>query len=361
MKILTGTAQLLVFVLTVLIITLSIGLGGCDEAMNMMPPTDDDIPAEPIDYYQLVDEGLAGAIQKILISGRPAGIGIFDFIEEEFGFPYNQEIAIQLEQIIREEKDMGPGESIDSDMMLREYLKLRLEFPEKNLEEILDLYRGSVRNDALPFVRVNQPTPVDEDPEDGPPLELPVQEAEVPPEIPEQPVRPGEEPLPELEAWSQATNIALGTIRLMELRELEPQYKFGDSISEETEEVLVERTGLTWEQLKNLTDICLVESGDIVFVEKFKRFVAFTDVLAHYVQLTLIHPEKTESEILDLFTERCKRREVTAEASVVAEGYYSPQYLEDLQWEWEQTLNEDEEKEEGGEEEGDHTAPLPEG
>lgn len=130
--------------------------------------------AKPIDYYQLVAEGLARALQKFLTPGRPAGKGIHGFIQEEFGFPYNQEIAIRLEQVIEEEKDIGLNEFIDSDMMLKEYLKLRLEFPEKNLEEIFDLFRESVQNDALPFVRVRQPTAEGEDPEDAPPPEFPV-------------------------------------------------------------------------------------------------------------------------------------------------------------------------------------------
>ena len=125
--------------------------------------------AKPIDYYQLVDEGLARAVQKWLTPGRPGEKGILDFIEEEFGFPYNAEIESQLKQIIEEEKGIGPEERIDFDMVATEYLKLRLEFREKNLEEVFDLFRESVQNDMLPFVRVSQPTPEGEDPEDGPP------------------------------------------------------------------------------------------------------------------------------------------------------------------------------------------------
>ena len=124
--------------------------------------------AKPIDYYQLVDEGLARVVQRFLTPGRPAEKGFNNLIEEEFGFPYNQEIVIQLEQIIREEKDVRPNERINFDPTAMEYLKLRLEFPDKTLEEVFDLFRESVRNNVLPFVRVNQPTPEGEDPEDVP-------------------------------------------------------------------------------------------------------------------------------------------------------------------------------------------------
>lgn len=125
--------------------------------------------AKPIDYYQLVDEGLARAVQKWLPLPRPAGKDLYDFIEEEFGFPHSSEIESQLYQVAEEEKDIGPEEYVDLDMVRREYFKLRLEFSEKSLEEVFDLFRESVQNDVLPFVRVMQPTPEGEDPEDGPP------------------------------------------------------------------------------------------------------------------------------------------------------------------------------------------------
>lgn len=133
--------------------------------------------AKPIDYYQLLDEGLARAVQKWRTLPRPAGKDLYDFIEEEFGFPHSSEIESQLYQVAEEEKDIGPEEYVDLDMVRREYLKLRLEFPKKSLEEVFDLFRESVQNDVLPFVRVMQPTPEGEDPEDGPPPESPVDAA----------------------------------------------------------------------------------------------------------------------------------------------------------------------------------------
>ena len=93
------------------------------------------------------------------------GKDLYQLVEEEFEIKYNPDIQNYLYQIIREEKNIQPEDeawkevtdpggnvisikraAINLKRTLREYLSLRLEFPEKNLEEIFELFRETVRN-----------------------------------------------------------------------------------------------------------------------------------------------------------------------------------------------------------------------
>ncbi len=93
------------------------------------------------------------------------GKDLYQLIEEEFEIKYNSDIQNYLYQIIREEKNIQPEDEegkkvtdpagnvisikrvvINLEKTLREYLRLRLEFPKKNLDEIFELFRETVRN-----------------------------------------------------------------------------------------------------------------------------------------------------------------------------------------------------------------------
>ena len=184
-------------VLVLLIIsTIFIGSFGCNEMMDMTKPVTTPNPEEPnppivevlepetpeepkppevetsepeVDYYQIVIEARRRAIQRTRMSEQPGDERFFVLFEEETGVAYSYDIQTHLQKIVEEEKDVGPQENINFDMLLLEYAKLSLEFPEKTSDEIFDLFRESVRNNTLLFI-VEKPK--DSDVEDAPLPEL---------------------------------------------------------------------------------------------------------------------------------------------------------------------------------------------
>ncbi|MCG9133137.1 hypothetical protein J5I95_15780 [Candidatus Poribacteria bacterium] len=86
---------------------------------------------------------------------KDVGKSLAQLVEEEFEIAYNADIGNHLYQIIREEKNLQSknflpdANEIDFEFTSTAYLRLRLEFPEKNSEEIFELFREIVRNTDL--------------------------------------------------------------------------------------------------------------------------------------------------------------------------------------------------------------------
>lgn len=181
-----------------------------------------------------------------------------------------------------------------------------------------------------PIVEIPEPE-VPEEPE-PPTVEIPE------PEVPEDP-----EPLTEEEARHKAVKIARETIGFMEIHEGVPQYRFGESISEGAENILIENTGLTWEQLRGYILLCVEERGETEHIEKNRRFIAYTDILVHYLELSFLHPREEHDKWKNesLLIRRCEEREILVGAIAVISKYYPPDHVDDLLEDWNEFLRED--------------------
>ncbi len=165
-------------------------------------------------------------------------------------------------------------------------------------------------------------------PSEEPPSEEP--ETPKPPEDPEEPEPP--EPLSEEEAIAKAKRIAIQTAEHMQAIEGGTHYQFEETISEDAEKVLIENTGLTWDHLGGLVNICLHLADEFETIREFGGFSSFIDVLANYLELTYRYPTKSNRDIVEIFKQRCAAREVTIVVHDVFRKYYgdNPALLDEL-------------------------------
>ena len=108
------------------------------------------VPA--VDYYAIVDAGLERVHEELVrirqkYNTRQEFViaeGIFLYyklIEQEFNITMNLELDSQMAGIYREAKGLDKDANVYFDNIGREYIKLRLEFPEETDEEILERFK----------------------------------------------------------------------------------------------------------------------------------------------------------------------------------------------------------------------------
>lgn len=197
-----------------------------------------------------------------------------------------------------------------------------------------------------------KPVLEDQKPENPTPTEDPMPPPEEP-APPEKPMPPDPMPPKEPTAREKAISVALETIEMIQSSELRPQWEFfaSHAKNEKTEQILLEKIGLDWMQFQGLAFTCLSETDNIQHVRgnNIRSFVAFTDVLVNYLELTYTHPEKTRDEIIYTFAMRCANGKVTALGRTVMRIYH-PELLEeyDAAWDLFFSLRNPDDEDEGG-------------
>ena len=133
-------------------------LGDVSELLEVISETDDLpdpseaeplVAAEQVDYYASVDAAFENADVIADASGDP---GLFflsgnfhTLISAELGVPYTLEVDSAVAGAYREAKGLPPDAELSREQTAREYLKLRLEFPEETHEEIMERYKSSLQ------------------------------------------------------------------------------------------------------------------------------------------------------------------------------------------------------------------------
>lgn len=133
-------------------------------SLSLEPPEPNLEPPSEIDYYQVVDRGLLRIQQKIdeIVAENPEDDPFrnpdfpFNLYREEFGIEYDSGIATFVTGLYEEfyliatggqEKKAGPE-------IEREYIKLAVEFPDKNRSEIFEIFieriREMIADEVLP-------------------------------------------------------------------------------------------------------------------------------------------------------------------------------------------------------------------
>ena len=117
--------------------------------------------APTVDYYKIVDAGLERAHKELVkfrvkydtplefleAEAEFLGADIFEkdyshwVIEQEFNITWNWELDSKTAGIYRRAKGLNEDAAVYPEMTTREYIKLRLEFPEETDEEILERYK----------------------------------------------------------------------------------------------------------------------------------------------------------------------------------------------------------------------------
>ncbi len=117
--------------------------------------------APTVDYYKIVDAGLERAHKELVkfrvkydtplefleAEAEFLGADIFEkdyrhwVIEQEFDITWNWELDSKTAGIYRRAKGLNEDAAVYPEMTTREYIKLRLEFPEETDEEILERYK----------------------------------------------------------------------------------------------------------------------------------------------------------------------------------------------------------------------------
>ena len=250
---------------------------------------------DPHFYLHLAAKGLSRAGDR-LSSPCEVGKSFPQLIEEEFEIAYNTDIQNQLYQIIREEKNIQPEERIEIGVTAREYLKLRLEFPEKNLDEIFELFRKSIQNidaDAhffiySPYVEEETPLPVDPEFSSISPENTPPEKAAVPLE-PEEPV-----------------NLLAERVKLVFRRFLRP---CDEDVGKSLPQLIEEEFEIAYNtDIQNHLYQIVREEKDLpfhgeAFGQRFTKVVNRERTVEEYLKLHLKFPEKNLDEIFELFHE----------------------------------------------------------
>ena len=109
-------------------------------------------PADDIALYRLTDEKIWKALharQAARNKGdfRPSQV----FFEQEFGVDFSSTTDVEINQIYRK---IFPSKwkKISGHAELMEYFKLQLQHPEKNEQEVLELYTESVKNGIVEYI-----------------------------------------------------------------------------------------------------------------------------------------------------------------------------------------------------------------
>ena len=232
---------------------------------------------------------------------KDIGKSLAQLVEEEFEIKYDADIGNHLYQIIREEKNLQPQNflpdeiEIDFEITSKAYLRLRLEFPEKNLEEIFELFREAVRNTAL-YAFIYRRDAVAHGAEPLPKLPF------TPPEKVSETGEPenllAERVMQVFRRFSSPCDEDIGK-DFYQLIEEEFEIKYNPDIQNYLYQIIREEKNIQPEdeEWKKVTD----PAGNVISIKR--TVINLKRTLREYLKLRLEFPEKNLEEIFELFRE----------------------------------------------------------
>ena len=229
------------------------------------------------------------------------GKSLAQLVEEEFEIAYNADIGNHLYQIIREEKNLQPqnllpdANEIDFEFTSITYLRLRLEFPEKSLEEIFELFREAVRNTDL-YVLIYHRDAVAYGTKPLPKLPFTPPEKVLETGEPENLL--AERVMRVFRRFSSPCDEDIGK-DLYQLIEEEFEIKYNPDIQNYLYQIIREEKNLQPEdeEWKKVTD----SAGNVISIKR--AVINLKRTLTEYLKLRLEFPEESLEEIFELFRE----------------------------------------------------------